>query len=407
MRWQFGDTSDPEFRANRELYLAKIEAWWNEFKRAADSIDGTFSSNSTIDIVAWMHEHLHAVHPQLMWEYGPAVKGPGHRLVITPESSRHLRPLTSSLMKRAPKLDRWEFYEYRLPEDVGMAHQTIRVRADFDSSEFKVRIQRNELNRIDLCYFAPNIAGADDRHALNAAFVATETLLGEERLDKWVGNIEVCPLKRPSVVASLLRLGNSGPKHLIPLERMKDTFDSVINSIREQLPPEPHYKRTENAQWSVCELTPIQAADYPQQLDLIASVFIDPAMWSAAHSHGNFYSGRYSQCGETFCYVKIDGADGFEDSKFADRSEIEDALTEQLTRHKLGCHIGGGTGLRYSYVDLAVVDLPRGIQAVRQILQAGRVSNRSWIQFHDSDLIAEWIGVYDDSPEPPMPNFDV
>jgi hypothetical protein len=104
--------------------------------------------------------------------------------------------------------------------------------------------------------------------------------------------------------------------------------------------------------------------------------------------------------------VKIDGSEGLDEEHFADKSEIEDALDEVLKPNQLGCQIGGGTGIRYSYIDLALVDLTQGIEAIRKRLQEGNLTKRSWIQFFDSDLAAEWIGVYDDSPPPPMPSFD-
>jgi hypothetical protein len=104
--------------------------------------------------------------------------------------------------------------------------------------------------------------------------------------------------------------------------------------------------------------------------------------------------------------VKIDGSEGLDEEEFADKAEIEDALDEVLKPDGLGCQIGGGTGVRYSYVDLALVDLPRGIEAVRKRLQQGNLTKRSWIQFFDAGLAAEWIGIYDDSPPPPMPPLD-
>ena len=110
----------------------------------------------------------------------------------------------------------------------------------------------------------------------------------------------------------------------------------------------------------------------------------------------------FSRCGETFCYIKIDGSEGLDEEKFADKAQIEDALDEVLRPDRLGCQIGGGSGLRYSYIDLALADLERGIDVVRKRLQKGNVPRRSWIQFFDADLAAEWVGIYDDSPPPPI-----
>jgi hypothetical protein len=63
--------------------------------------------------------------------------------------------------------------------------------------------------------------------------------------------------------------------------------------------------------------------------------------------------------------------------------------------------IGGGTGRRYSYVDMAVTDLNAAIPLICETLRAGKLTKRSWLLFQDADLQSEWIGIWDDSPRPP------
>jgi hypothetical protein len=412
MRWKFIDPTNQQEQAERAKIVANIDTWWQQFQSAAAQLDALFSNKpsqfqNSDQLVTWMHRYLHAVHPQLMWEFGPALKTKGHRLVITPEAARHLRPLTKALLKRAPQIPGWEFYQYRLPENVEATHQTIQARTQFDSSAFQVRMSRGQQNRIDLSYFAPNITSSEDQDALHAAFVATETLLGEELLDKWAGNIEIGPLKKSSALGSLFGKKETEIKHLIPLDRMKDTFDAVIESVRDQLPPKPHYAWVnDDTPGSLWKLKPQEADEYPCQIDLIVGQSINPAMWTAAHDGSLFFSERFTRCGETFCYLKIDGAEGLEGSAFEGRDEIEDALDALLGPAKLGCTIGGGTGIRYSYIDLALADLGPGIQAIRKVLRAAKIPKRTWIQFYDSDLAAEWVGIYDETPAPPLPNFD-
>ena len=70
---------------------------------------------------------------------------------------------------------------------------------------------------------------------------------------------------------------------------------------------------------------------------------------------------------------------------------------------KLGCHVGGGTGRCYSYIDLALTDVRRGTEVVRQVLRDGNIPRRTWIQFFDDVWAHEWIGIYEDSPPPPLP----
>ena len=78
-----------------------------------------------------------------------------------------------------------------------------------------------------------------------------------------------------------------------------------------------------------------------------------------------------------------------------------------LRPDQLGCTIGGGTGLRYSYIDLALTDVPRSAEIIRRVLQEGNIPKRSWLQFFDCEWRQEWIGIWDDSPPPPMPADEV
>lgn len=405
MRWRFIDPNNRPEAAERAAVTSRIDSWWREFQGKSSDLTALFSQKAKWDLPEWMARHLGAVDPKLMWEYGPPVRGNGHRLVITPEASHHLRPLARAVLARAPALDGWEFFEYRLPEQFESTQLTVEGRTGVDISDFRARVSRGDVQRIDVEYTSPNVADAEDEPANNAAFVATETLLGEECLNNWVGAIGVTPAPRVKGTKSLLGGASKEPTGFRALAGLKETVDSLIGSIREQLPPRPHWQLVEGAEWTMWQLQPEQSDDYAEQHDLFVGKSVNPAQWTAAHSGGLFCSERFSRCGETFCYVKTDGSDGLGEDGFADKAEIEDALDAVLVPEKLGCHIGGGTGLRYSYIDLALTDVERGIQAVRQRLRAGKIPKRTWIQFFDSDLAAEWVGIYDDTPPPPMPEY--
>lgn len=406
MRWRFANLKDPREAKQYQSVNAKIDAWWKEFAAKTDDLRALFKQQADWDLAEWMQNHLQSIHPHLMWEYGRAVRGEGYRLAITPESRHFLRPLTCTILERAPQLDDWEFYSHRVPEDVENAKLTVEARVDeYDISDFQVQVRQGDQHRVDLCYLSPRISSEEDERARHAAFVATETLLGEECLDRWIGAIEIGPLPKSGGLRSLLGKA-AAPAGVLPLERMQETVTALIGSIREQLPDRPHFEWVNDAEWTLWELSPEESDDYLEQTDLYVARSPSPAMWTAAHSSGLFFSERFSRCGETFCYLKLDGSDGLEESKFGGKDEIEEALDAVLVSQKLGCPIGGGTGRRYSYVDLALVDVDRGIEAVRKRMQEGNVPKRSWIQFFDVDLAAEWVGIYDDSPPPPMPDFE-
>ena len=108
--------------------LSRIDAWWEEFAANTDRLTRLFKQEEQWDLPAWMHDHLGVIDGRLCWEYGPAIETRGHRLVITPESTRELRPLAATIIERAPKVPGWEFYRYRPPESAKMAGMTVEAR---------------------------------------------------------------------------------------------------------------------------------------------------------------------------------------------------------------------------------------------------------------------------------------
>src|SRR5829696_8907501 len=122
MRWLFSDPNNPEEAAYVRQTMAAIDRWWQAFGAKTDDLAALFKGRKVWDLPLFMEEHLQAIHPQIMWEYGPAVKGDGQRLVVTPEAERWLRPVVKTIFERAPKIAGWEFYPHRLPENV---EQTI------------------------------------------------------------------------------------------------------------------------------------------------------------------------------------------------------------------------------------------------------------------------------------------
>ncbi len=409
MRWIYTDFSTDREKRERERIVERIDAWWAEFAANTANLEALFSQEIEWDLPNWMHEHLGAIDSRLMWEYGPGLRG-GHRLVITPEAEHQLRPLVQTILDRAPKLEGWAFFPYRLPEDLKLTVQTVEARTGGDISKARFQAQIGKHNRIDLVYASPDTKSEDDEQASHDAFVATETLLGEEDLDRWVGAIEVRP-----AAGGLKKLFARGPR-LQPLDRIKPTFDALKLALREQLPPrrlcEFDFRAEEPPadawwQWGSFEIElkeDWQPDDYPGYSDIFVAISPWQGLWMAQHGGPPFHSRRYSQFGETFCYLKLDGREGLDEQKFADRGEIEDAIDAAIVPDKLGCTIGGGTGRFYSYIELALTDVNAAFERIRKVLVDGNINPRTWLLFHDAHLADEWLGVYPHTPPPPMDN---
>ena len=389
MRWIFADPANQAEMAYRNRKFGAIDAWWREFQRRATDLDALFHRKSEWDLPQWMHDHLGAVDPGLMWEYGAAVRQPGHRLVITPEQRKWLRPVVRSLLERAPKVSGWEFYPHRLPEDVPMAIQMVEARVGINITGALVSASVAPGRKIDVLFSFPNQPGLDEQTANSAAFVATETLMGEHVLDTWIGGIGLAD-------------GHATGQRPLPMERAQATVGALVRSIQEQLPAAKMHDISVGDHWSNVELSPEEADDYPSRQDLIIASTPSIELFRAAHGGMIFTSSCHSRFGELFCYLKIDGID-VPRQKFVDfRANFEDALNPVLLQAGVGCCIGGGSGIRYSYIDLALSDVNRAVPIIRQVLAGRRAPLRSWLLFFDDELSREWVGIYATTPEPPM-----
>jgi hypothetical protein len=392
MRWQFWNPADSEESTARAEIDAKIDRWWRAFATRTDGLDALFHRRSEWNLPEWMAQNLQVIDTRLCWEFGQAVEGPGHRLVITPESERQLRPMVRTLLDKAPKLKGWEFYGYRLPESMEDTVATVKARTGGDLSGVLARVQIGDNKLIDLCFHSPRCDQSGDQQTRNDGFVAAETLLGEEVVDSWIGAIDAEPMPK----------SRSG---LLPLERLAPTVAALIESIRSQVHDKPLWKidvRADGCKWSGFQIKPPEKEDYPARTDMLVGITPYPEMSMSTFSVAPFYSGRFSRFGETFCYLKIDGTNGLDPSHFQDRGEVEDAVDARLVPSRLGRTIGGGTGRRYSYIDLALVDVPESIPVLRDVLRKGNIANRTWLLFHDAELAEEWVGIWDDTPAPPV-----
>jgi hypothetical protein len=403
MRWHYPDSNDAAERQLRDEILGRIDRWWGRFSEMSSEIGQVFKSQSAMDLAGWMQEQLALIVPELMWEFGPALTSPGHRLVITPETSRHLRPLVDVLIERAPKLEAWEFYGYRPPETFRDLEPNIKARLGEQAAQLLGGLvcqpAANEINQIDLVYYSNNFSVPGEKVGTHVAFLATELLLGEQLLDEWIGQISTA---KPPMLSSFRKGYNP-----VPLEQLRATVQALIEGTREELPGELRLARfsrkdvADKISYQLFNLKPPAAAEYAGRGDLITLVTSEGKLVRAAASGAHFSSGRFSRLGEKFCYLKIDGRRGPDPELFEDRAAIEDALQSALLADGTGCVFGGGTGRIYSYVDLALTDVVRGSEAIRKVLRAGKISKRSWLLFFDSSLANEWIGIYDKTEVPP------
>ncbi|MCL2646086.1 MAG: hypothetical protein FWD61_03660 [Phycisphaerales bacterium] len=404
---------DPQNRTESTAYselLARIDTWWETFEKDKEKILASLHREVDVSynkwLADWMERNFQAIHPALMYEF--AIHGKGHRLVITPEMNTHLRPLVDLLFQRRPTLDGWEFYAYRPLESVEMARLTVEGRTRGNIEGCLVSAAMGQFRRINLTFFSPHYSKLNERELQTASFIATESLLGEEWLDKWCGAIETVPFTQASLLNELYGAQNTGmvgkvggrllPPRPFPLDRLAPTCDALIASNRERLPNRPYADivRDSSRSHTVLEISFDDPNGKVPWGDMYTVVTSDVPLWEATHSGIPFYSCRFSRFNETFAFLKIEG---LYDSEV--RGEIEDAINEALTSSNLGGVIGGGAGSSFSYIDLALTDVRKAAVAMFAKLRERKLPRRTWLLFFDQHLLAEWIGLYSETPPPP------
>jgi hypothetical protein len=384
MRWRFPHPSES---AARDLALGRIDAWWRAFEAAVPRLEALFRRRDAWDLAGWMREHLGVIDERIMWEFGPGTRGEdGHRLVLTPEGARQLRPLVEVVLARAPGLPGWEFHGHRLAERLPTALQAATERTSFDLTGWSARAEVSGDGLVDVALAPPN-DGAPPPEAQQAALVLVEALVGEELMDVWIGAVDTEERTREGV----------------PLAELAPAVRALVAERRALVPTEPYWRRAADASWTLLRLAPKthSEADFAGQQDMLVAKTLDFALWRAQHGSRPFHSRRFSRSGEIMCTLKIDGADGLASEGLADKAAIEEAIAATLGPGELGVQIGGGTGLRYSYVDLALTDVGAAMQALGPVLRAGKLPSRTWLQFFDADLADEWVPLWDDAPPPP------
>jgi hypothetical protein len=187
----------------------------------------------------------------------------------------------------------------------------------------------------------------------------------------------------------------------VPLVRLPSQVLTMITTVLEALPNRPFAKLPPLAKVEWKRHAP-KHDDFAGQDDAMFGKTVVPEVREAAAKPG-FYSGRYSRQGETFCYLKLDADDVGLDDRYKRAKMVEEVLDAQMREDGAGAVVGIACGRRYIYMDLAVLDVVKTLEAARRRLLALEVLPvRSWLMFLDAELAGEYIGLRSATPRPPL-----
>jgi hypothetical protein len=220
-------------------------------------------------------------------------------------------------------------------------------------------------------------------------------LIGEKIHRVWIGSFDIISQCPPD-------------EKILPIRELSNFVNEKIEEARKRLPREPYGIIDGMGEWVGINFEPPENCDYTGRSDMISMCTMAPEVIESAHNDIRFYSERFSKFNEIFCYLKMERWIHDDEEKYEDyKTKLIDELNLGLRKNQIGMVTGAGSGLKYSYIDFVISNIPRGARIIQSKLRKIQKSQKNaWIMFFDSAMEANWIGVYDDSPPPLLPDFE-
>jgi hypothetical protein len=214
-------------------------AWWERTAATlAEAIEAGRMARFAPELSAWVS----AIDPGLEWELAPG-RAAAHALVVSPGGSPELRATAGRWLKLAPAADAtWEFHASRLadpdPARVGLEVDGRR----YDPAQLRLRLNVDKDRRvIDVSVHHTGFGGLTAPSMKTVAVLMLDSLLGEDGVERWVGQVTfssavpkdaVAPSALTEAVAELAALP---PPEWVVLESRKASGWPVLAMARQPL----------------------------------------------------------------------------------------------------------------------------------------------------------------------------
>ena len=167
-------------------------SWWSRSGAAAvaAAVDGQDGTGQGLDDL--LTARVQAMSPGLVWECGPAgTAGPGQRvLTVTSAGNPQARAAARRWLLAAPRTEGWTFTDSR-PGATDPRSVQIQLggwNVDVASAVAGAHVRGGA---VDVAVHHPVFMDVDEDTAKHLAFLLLDTVLGEQDVELWVGEVEV------------------------------------------------------------------------------------------------------------------------------------------------------------------------------------------------------------------------
>ncbi len=371
VRWVFPDPSEDEARRHIE---ARIDDWWSALAARWTELETALRANRPLEVERIVEPGLRAITDGVVFELRRT------SLVLSCEAERSLQPLVDTIARRAPKNLPFPIATARDAEPAHSAVHAVEGRFDLEVASWAPEVQLGPHGLLSVEWTGGSLHDG-------AAALLTQGLLGERLMGDWVGEVTMKPKGMLGRVFSRARP-----------EALPDRVETLRRAVLAKTADRPlltFSSQPKDAAWSLLSIDSRLDRSSCHQPDLERARTANVDFFAASRSGAPFSSCRFSRFGERFAYLQLEG---FADDGLRNTLQLEEALDRALGTN--GRVIGGGTGTRFSYVDLVFADPHLAVPIVLDVLRQGRLPRGTWLRFFDDVWAGEWVGVWPETPPP-------
>jgi hypothetical protein len=175
---------------NAEIPYEPFWVWWGG---ARDRIARAIAERTLPAVVDEISRNVNALDGRLGWELSKGTKAE-HALIVTPEGNPEVRPLALRWADSAPPSDAtWEYHSCRQAGPLGTLGIDGR---DVNLADFRA-IAGWDANRerLDVRLWHPALGVTPPQGRRQIAYLFLDNLLGEDAVERWIGEIEILDLE--------------------------------------------------------------------------------------------------------------------------------------------------------------------------------------------------------------------
>ena len=173
-------------------FSQRVDAFWEWFSSRCEVYYQAIEDQNFDPYVQEVSQKMEELLPSLAWVFGPGEDNVGHSFTVSPEGNPYKAFLCSYLIKRAPELKGWTFYDSRQASPTFAGCKMNVAGQSVSANEIWVSPSIDEDNElIDLVCWNPAFEDLPEKDRGQITFLWLDEALGEFTVENRIGKIDI------------------------------------------------------------------------------------------------------------------------------------------------------------------------------------------------------------------------